>query len=98
MKRLVALLLSVLMLIPMLAVTASAAQKTGIEAYIDENGDIACIVNGTEGYKLSIEGLHKIIYTSQSAVFLTASTMEGEEALFLWNPLLSAQDSTILIS
>ena len=97
MKRLIALALCVLLLIPTLGVTAFAAQQTGMDAYIDANGRAVCVYAGEERV-LPFDSVQDIVYVDDMLVYLTARTMEGATALFLWSPLLSTNDSSMLVS
>ena len=102
MKRLSALFLCAALLMTALLPTASAASateqsKTSMEAYIDMDGRAVCLMNGVKRV-LPFDQVESIVHVSTWEVYLTARTMEGETALFVWSPLLSTQDSSILIS
>ncbi|MBR3504629.1 MAG: peptidoglycan-binding protein [Clostridia bacterium] len=103
MKRLSALLLCAALLAILLTPPALAAGQTSaagqavMEAYIDENGRAVCVVDGAET-TLPYEGVKDIVYAGKWVVYLTAQTMEGTTALFMYSPLLSVQDSSILVS
>ena len=102
MKRMSALLLCAALLLTATVPAASAApvterNETPMEAYIDMNGRAVCVVGG-EKTALPFDNVESIVHANEWAVYLTARTLEGQTALFLWSPLLSTQDSSILIS
>ncbi|MBO4297856.1 MAG: peptidoglycan-binding protein, partial [Clostridia bacterium] len=98
MKRLIALLLIALLLVP--AVNAAAeAEDARMEAYINENGRISFVMTETgEEYEIAIDGVRKIVHVSDQAIFYTVVTYTGQTALYVWSPTLSARDSALLIS
>ena len=97
MKRLIALALCVLLLVPTLGLTASADQQTGMDAYIDANGRAVCVAAGQETV-LPFDGVQDIVFANDTVIYLTARTLEGTTALFAWSPLLSTQNSSVLVA
>ena len=102
MKRLSALLLCAVLLMTALEPAACAASlagqtQTGGEAYVDTNGKAVWALNGAEEV-LPYNNVKDIVYVGDMRVFLTAPTLEGATALFMWSPLLSTQDCSVLVS
>ena len=98
MKRVIALLLCALLLVPAMSANASSVSGERLEAYINENGRVSCALDGGNYDELPFDGVKKIVYAGEWEVYLTAQTMEGDTALFCWSPLLGTQDSSVLIA
>ena len=61
MKRVIALLLCALLLVPAMSANASSVSGERLEAYINENGRVSCALDGGNYDELPFDGVKKIV-------------------------------------